>query len=187
MNTPGNTSSFSFSFSSYSYSSSSRRQSWVALLMSLVLPGFGQLYNGELNRAIYLFLGFALLSVPGVVLVALYVPAGWMVPALVAGLVATATLWLYGIADDWRSARWQTHHAIHTVHGPQPGSLGGVYVLVFVLCNLLALLALIGFVRSHQVASYRVPSTSMELSVLQGALHKLRAREKMRHERAQHR
>ena len=148
--------------------------------MSLVLPGFGQLYNGELNRAIYLFLGFALLSVPGVALVALYVPAGWVVPALVAGLVATATLWLYGMADDWRSARWQTHHAIHTVHGPQPGSLGGVYVLVFVLCNLLALLALIGFVRSHQVASYRIRSTSMEPSELQGsALHRMRTREKM--------
>jgi hypothetical protein len=33
----------------------------VALLMSLALPGFGQLYNGELNRAIWFYLSYCAL------------------------------------------------------------------------------------------------------------------------------
>ena len=48
------------------------RRPLLAALASLVLPGFGQLYNGDLNRAIWLFLSFALLCIPGVALVALY-------------------------------------------------------------------------------------------------------------------
>ena len=55
----------------------SPRKPWLAALASLVLPGLGQFYNGELNRAIWLFLTFALLSIPGLALMALYLPDGW--------------------------------------------------------------------------------------------------------------
>ena len=37
------------------------RKPWVAGLMSLALPGWGQLYNGQANRAIWCFLTFSLL------------------------------------------------------------------------------------------------------------------------------
>lgn len=32
---------------------------WVALLLSLVLPGLGQVYNGQLSKAIFFFFAFA--------------------------------------------------------------------------------------------------------------------------------
>lgn len=140
------------------------RRPLFALLMSLVLPGFGQFYNGELNKAIWLFLGFALLSIPGGALVALYLPSGWMIPALVLGILLTLALWLYGMIDAWRGAFRRQDYVLRA------WQLGGVYVLLFILCNVLALPLLINYVRTHQVASYYIPASSMAPSVLRGDL-----------------
>ena len=47
------------------------RKPWVAAVMSLALPGWGQLYNGQPNRAIWCFLSFSLLVLPGTALLPL--------------------------------------------------------------------------------------------------------------------
>jgi len=134
----------------------------LAFLMSLTLPGFGQLYNGQLNKAIGLFLGFALLCGPGVALVALYLPPGATMPALLLGLLGLLAIWLYSMADAWRSARLRG--------AAEPGwrERGGVYLLVWLLGALLVLPLLIHAVRQHQVASFYIPQRSMEPTVLQG-------------------
>lgn len=142
--------------------SDQRRSPLVAWGMSFVLPGFGQMYNGELNKAIWLFLCFALLSIPGLAVIALYLPAAWMITALALGLISALSIWLYGMVDAWRTAsRLQ-------VYVRASWQLSGVYVLAFLLCNALAMPLLINYVREHQVAAYRIPSRSMEPSVLQG-------------------
>ena len=138
------------------------RKPWLAALASLVLPGLGQLYNGELNRAIWLFLCFALLSIPGLVLVTLYLPDGLMVPALALGLLITLAIWAYAIWQARRDASAKQHYAV------QSWQLSGVYALVFVLCDLVALPLLTLSVRAHEVEPFRIPSHSMEPSVLQG-------------------
>ena len=138
------------------------RRPLLAALASLVLPGFGQLYNGDINRAIWLFLIFALLCIPGVVLVALYLPDQWMLPTLLLGLAATLGLWAYAVGDAWRTARRQTASLA------KPWQLSGVYALVFVLCDLLALPLLTQYVRQHQVEPFRIPSNSMAPSVRAG-------------------
>ncbi len=143
-------------------SSPSLRKPWLAALASFVLPGFGQLYNGEVNRAIWLFLSFALLSVTGPALVALYLPDGWMVPTLVAGLLLTLALWIYGV---WQAAKAARSKQTYTIKSWQ---ISGVYALIFVLCDLLALPLLTLYVREHQVEPFRIPSHSMEPSVLKG-------------------
>lgn len=138
------------------------RRPLLAALASLVLPGFGQLYNGDLNRAIWLFLVFALLCIPGVALVALYLPDQWMLPTLLLGLASTLGVWGYAVVQAWRTARRQA---------PSPArawQISGVYALVFVLCDLLALPLLTLYVRQHQVEPYRIPSNSMAPSVRAG-------------------
>jgi signal peptidase I len=127
-----------------------------------VLPGFGQFYNGDLNRAIWLFLSFALLCIPGVALVALYLPDQLMLPTLLLGLLATLGLWAYAVWDAWRHARpgWAAP--------PKPWQVSGVYALVFVMCDLVALPLLTMYVREHQVEPFKIPSASMEPSVLKG-------------------
>jgi signal peptidase I len=140
------------------------RRPLVAALASLVLPGFGQLYNGALNRGIWLFLAFALLCIPGVALVALYLPSVLMLPTLLLGLGLTLGVWGYSVWDAWRGA--QRHPG-----GPAlPWQQSGVYALVFVLCDLLALPLLSLYVRQHQVEPFYIPSASMEPSVLRGDL-----------------
>lgn len=139
-----------------------RRKPWLAMLASLLLPGLGQFYNGELNRAIWLFLTFALLSIPGLALVALYLPDGWMVPALVVGLLMTLAIWIYGMWQAWHAARATLEYRA------KPWQISGVYALIFVLCDLIALPLLTMYVREHQVEPFRIPSHSMEPSVMQG-------------------
>ena len=138
------------------------RRPVVAALASLVLPGFGQFYNGDLNRAIWLFLGFAMLCIPAIALIALYLPDGMMLPVLVLGLVAALSVWGYAVWDAWRGARDHRGGPARAWH------LSGVYALVFVLCDLLALPLLTLYVREHQVEPFYIPSASMEPSVRRG-------------------
>lgn len=140
------------------------RKPLVALLMSLVLPGFGQLYNGQVNKAIWLFLAFALISVPGIAVIALYLPAGLTVATLALSAITVVTLWLFGMADAWRQASQLRTYA------PGDWQCSGVYGLVFLLCSGLALPLLIDYVRTYQLEPFRIPSGSMAPAVLQGGL-----------------
>lgn len=138
------------------------RKPALALVMSLLLPGFGQLYNGEINKAIWLFLGFALLSAPGVAFVALYLPAAAMLPVLLASIAATLAIWLYGTIDAWRGACRRREYQ------SAPWQVSGLYALVFILCEVIVLPLTIDFVRSHEMESFRIPSASMSPGILPG-------------------
>src|ERR1700712_1500311 len=90
------------------------RNRWIAALLSLGLPGLGQLYNGDLNKALWLFLGFVLIGCfPGVTIAALYVPAVLMLPLLVTSVVLTFGLWGFAIFDAWRGAARQQVYTRH--------------------------------------------------------------------------
>ncbi|MBJ7311693.1 signal peptidase I [Rugamonas sp. CCM 8940] len=138
------------------------RKPWRAALMSLVLPGFGQLYNGQAEKAIWLFLGFAIVSIPMIALAALYLPAPLMAPTLALSLLLAIGLWLGGMADAWRTARRFDNHVL------KPWQTGAAYFLTLILCDFVGLPLLTMYMREHQVEPYRVPSTSMEPSVKQG-------------------
>ena len=138
------------------------RRPWVAAVMSLALPGWGQLYNGQANRAIWCFLTFSLLVLPGTALFALVVPPMLMLPALLIGLAGPLGLWVYCAVDAFRAARrslayvaksWQT---------------SGLYALVFIACALLVLPSLTIYMRAHVVQPFRIPSASMAPSLLPG-------------------
>lgn len=137
------------------------RHPWLASAMSFVLPGFGQLYNGELNKAIWVFLSFILTCSLGITLIALYLPAVWMTPVLLCSLLITLAIWLYGIVDAWRTARHK--HADHLASW----QMSSTYTLVFFL-GLIIQLVVINYVRDHQVQSFRIPSSSMEPSIIKG-------------------
>lgn len=146
----------------------SRRSAWVAALKSLVLPGLGQWHNGELDKAAWLLSGFALCSVPGVAVVALWLPSAAMLPALLLLLAVTLTLWLGGVVDAWRVARRARDAAGWTGPGASIGPAArvlwrqpGITLLILLLCDGVALPLLTQAVRQHAVASFRIPSASM--------------------------
>jgi signal peptidase I len=138
------------------------RKPWFALLMSFVLPGFGQLYNGEINKALWIYLAFSLLTIPSVVVIALYLPSYLMLPAFILVLSALLSIWFYSMYDAGHTAKQQTHYLL------KPWQVSSVYVWVFILCNVLAFPLLINYVRDHQVESFYIPSNSMQPSVQQG-------------------
>ncbi len=137
-----------------------RRNKWRALAMSLVLPGFGQLYNGEVNKAIWLFLIFLLLTGPGIAMIALYLPAGLTMPVLVFSVVASLSVWVWGIADAWRGARARVDYV------PAPWQISGLYALVILLCGFVVVPATVDAVRTHEVQSFDIASGSMEPTLL---------------------
>jgi signal peptidase I len=138
------------------------RKPWIALAMSLVLPGFGQLYNGAPNRAIWLFLGYCTLMILGVALVALYLPSGLMMAGLFIVLCLTLTLWVYGMFDAWRTARRQPDYV------PRAWQTSGLYALVFIICVFIVEPLFTSYIRDHQVESFRDPSSSMEPTLMHG-------------------
>lgn len=138
------------------------RRPVFALLMSLVLPGYGQLYNGQPNRAIWFFLAYCTLLVPALVAIALYVPSGLMMPLLVLGLCLSIALWVCGMTDAWQTARQLTDYV------PRPWQTSGLYALVAIVCVLIVQPVFTMYARNHAVEPFRVPSTSMEPTLMHG-------------------
>jgi signal peptidase I len=128
--------------------------------MSAILPGLGQLYNGDAHKALWLFLGFALLTVPAIAVVALYLPISWTFPSLLIGLLLLIALWLYGMGNAFRRARQQADYV------PKSWQNGGVYLLALLGCSVIALPLLSAQIRQHLVEGMLVPSSSMEPNVM---------------------
>ena len=142
------------------HSSSKPRRPLLALLLSAILPGLGQLYNGEWRKTIWLLLGFGLLSVLGIVVIGLYLPISWTLPALIVGVFSLLILWLYSMTNAFRSARRQRDYTLKSWQS------AGVYGLVWVMCSLIALPMLSDYVQQHRIEAFLVPSNSMNPTVL---------------------
>ncbi len=138
------------------------RRPMAAALLSLALPGLGQLYNGELNRALWLFLCFTLAGVPGVLLAALYVPSALMLPVLVTAVLLTLGIWLFAIIDAWHGAR------MRQAYMRRDWQVSGLYVLLFLAGHAAITGLLVVPMRQHQVQAFNIPSASMGPGILAG-------------------
>ena len=138
------------------------RNPLMAALMSLTLPGFGQLYNGEVNRGLLLFVGFTLCSIPLMVLIALYLPSALMLPMLVLANVVAIGLWIYGIGNAWKTARTLKDYTLKN------WQKSGTYLAVFLGAMLFIFPPMIQYVRTNLVESFHLPSGSMTPTVLAG-------------------
>lgn len=141
---------------------SAPRRPWLAALLSLVLPGFGQFYVGDANRALGFVLAFALLGIPVVVIVSLYLPIELTGVSVALATLASIGVWFFAIVDAWRQARrcdpfvpaaWQTRT---------------VYISVFVLTAFVLLPLVLGSVRQHLVQAFYIPSGSMSPTLQKG-------------------
>lgn len=140
----------------------SPRMPWLALLLSAMLPGLGQLYVGDLNRGTWVFLLFTGMTVSIPLLAALYLPAWSMFPALALGLTGTLAIWLFAVIDAWKKSRKLKHYKL------KPWQTSALYVSVFLICNVVLMPLFINYVRQHQVQAFRIPSASMSPTLLPG-------------------
>jgi len=138
------------------------RNPWVAALLSLALPGLGQLYNGHLNKGLWLFLSFVLVGCfPGVTIATLYVPAVLMLPLLLVNVGLTLGLWGIAIVDACRGAARQQ------VYSRREWQVSGLYVLLLLAGNIFIFM-LIANVRQRMVQAFNIPSASMQPGILRG-------------------
>jgi signal peptidase I len=138
------------------------RNRWIAALFSLALPGLGQIYNGELNKALWLFLGYVLIGCfPGVAIAALYVPAVLMLPLFVIGVGLTFGIWGVAIVDAWRGA------ARRQVYTRREWQVSGLYAVLFLAGSALILM-LVADVRQRLVQTFNIPTAAMQPGILRG-------------------
>lgn len=139
-----------------------QRKPLMAGFMSLILPGFGQLYNGQLNKGILLFIGFTLSVIPLPALT-LWLPASLMLPLLIISLLLTLGIWFYAIINAWRQARLQQDYVPKTWQQP------ATYIAAF-LSAMLVLPMTTNYVRSNLIEAFTIPSSSMSPTVIPGDL-----------------
>ncbi len=138
------------------------RRPLVAALLSLALPGLGQLYNGDINKALWLFLAYVLVGVPGGIIAELYVPSMLMLPLLSMCALFTLGIWLGAIIDAWREA------ARRQIYTRREWQVSGLYALLFLAGNVFILMLLINTMRQHMVQAFTIPTAAMEPGILRG-------------------
>ena len=133
-----------------------KRRPIVAALLSLLMFGMGQLYNGQLRRAVaYLALG--LLPYIALLLVVQFIPPYLGSVLFVIGALSLVTVWIFGVVDAFISAR-----RIGTVT-LQRYNRWYVYVSIYLIATLMPFA-----VDEPPVAAYSLPSSSMTPSLLAG-------------------
>jgi len=138
------------------------RRPWLAAFFSTVLPGFGQFYAGDANRALGVFLAFVLLSLPLIVIVALILPFSLTAPAVALATLATIGVWIFGIFDAWKLARRNDPFV------PAAWHTRTVSLTVFLLAGFVLAPSIVIYVKDNLVRSFSIPSGSMKPTLMPG-------------------
>ncbi len=85
-----------------------RRRPWLAGLLSLLLPGLGQFYNGDLRLAMALLIGISVATPIGTWLIATMPPATGVIATLVI-LLSSAALFVFAVVNGVVRARRLDH------------------------------------------------------------------------------
>jgi len=140
----------------------SRRVPWVALALSLLSAGVGHLYCGRIAKGLPLY--FAWILVPlCCILAAFCTPsATGLVMLLVLPAVAVLALYIYAAIDAWRLA-----NKIGSDYAPRDYNRAGVYALLIVV-QLAYAIGLLSAVRGSVYEAFRIPTRSMNPTILEG-------------------
>jgi signal peptidase I len=134
------------------------RKWWLAGLLSLITPGLGQIYNGQIYKAIIFFFGPLLFIPPGIYIL-LY---GFTTATLIIGL---SVIFLYRVAiaaDAIVVAR--RIRATYTAH-----RFNKWYIYIALLALALGFNSMMGnYIKSSYVQAFKLPSESMQPTLLVG-------------------
>ncbi|OPY72582.1 MAG: Signal peptidase I P [Syntrophorhabdus sp. PtaU1.Bin058] len=134
------------------------RKRWIAGLLSLVQPGLGQIYNGQLRKAIVIYI-LPLLLIPIMILCLNVRLVKVCLPALV---ILAVTYYLWAIIDAIRTAG-----KLSSEYYPKRYNMlityVGIYLLGMVIFSITS-----GGIRSHFIQAFTIPASSMEPTILVG-------------------
>lgn len=138
------------------------RSAGLAALLSALLPGLGQFYNGDFNKAYYLWVSYLLLHGFGLAAAVLIPPVEMVMDFVILLPLLYILLWVYAIIQaaisarkklDYQSPAWQT---------------SGIYLILFISIQGIISPVLAQYTRTHYLESFKIPSGSMEPTLYRG-------------------
>jgi signal peptidase I len=138
------------------------RKPLLAACMSLILPGFGQLYNGDANRGLFVFIAFSLATIPLVLWVSLGLPSSMTLVLLLLTILINGGIWIYAIVNAWKSAKKAEYYEV------KDWQLPAVYTIIFLSAVFYISPSISEYMRANLLESFEVPSTAMSPSLLPG-------------------
>ncbi|MBN2339056.1 MAG: signal peptidase I [Acidobacteria bacterium] len=137
------------------------RDTRLAVLLAFLLPGLGQVYNGELVKGASLFILILVSMAAGVRLI-LPLPDNLLIYGALAVMLAGAALYIFGIVDAFnRASRSEASFM------PRAYNRWYFYLAAWLLGHAVFGLGQ-GYVRDHFLEAYAIPTSSMEPSVHAG-------------------
>lgn len=137
------------------------RKRWLTVFLSLIMPGLGQIYCGELLRGVC-FLILFIFSPLLLARITVLLPDGWMLTGM--GLAITFGLagYLVALADSWRLAReGGEYYELRKFNNP-------VFYLAVWLVGTVLMLHTDQYLKDNAMEAYKIVGKSMEPQVLQG-------------------
>ncbi|HUT31143.1 MAG TPA: signal peptidase I [Sedimentisphaerales bacterium] len=131
-----------------------RRRPWLAVVLSLIMPGLGHIYCGRIVRGLVLAFLFGIL-VPMVIGALFVSPSSVHMAVIIVLSFAYMVVWVVAIIDSW-------HTASHTAADYRPKDYNRWYVYVILLVMSMAGSTQVSLnVRSSLLEAFRIPSPSM--------------------------
>jgi signal peptidase I len=138
-----------------------RRSPWIAVLLSLLCGGLGQVYCGRIARGLVLMLLCGGLG-PVVAALALMGPSDWSTSAILAAFALPGLVWIYAVIDAIILAvRAGRHYQLKDYNR-------WFIYLLFALMLLPNSIAYALLVREGFFEAFYIPSTSMEPTIAKG-------------------
>lgn len=139
----------------------SSRNPLLALLASLILPGLGQIYNGQFLKGLFLGLSLVVMA-PVATWLALHSSKHLILLVLILFMVLAMVIYLFSLVDAYRSAkRTGTDH--------RPTAINRPYVyFVLVIVGYLLVFGGFHFIGKHLMQTYQMTSSGMLPNVLPG-------------------
>ena len=134
----------------------------LALVASLVMPGLGQLYNGQPTKGLLLFLALGAATTVSAWL-ALHGSKHIMWLIILAFLLLSLALYIYSMVDAFRTAK-----RLGSSYSLKPFNQSYIYIIVFVVGYFFIFGGLLHYTRKHLMESFYIPSRSMLPTLLQG-------------------
>lgn len=133
----------------------------IALALSLIIPGLGQVYNGETAKGLSLFLIFAF-AIPTCVWTGMQL-SPLLSLMTVLGVAIALGIYILCIMDAFKIAK-----RIGSNYQLGPQNRPYVYLALMFFGYFFVLLQLTEYTQTHLAQFFKVPSTSMTPNILQG-------------------
>src|SRR5215475_10158781 len=140
------------------------RKPLVAMAGSMIMPGLGQVYNGELAKGLSLFLMFAFV-IPVFSYAGIYGPPSWLIAFVLMAVVAGLAIYFYCIRDAYVSAkRIGAEYRVQAFNQPH------IYLALLFFGYFFVLGQLTDYVKRDLVQAFKIPgeAKSMAPNILPG-------------------